>query len=217
LGNGELASLAYGSLKELHKIEELYQREELIWGEIRGPFGGFRADFSTPFWVVFAFRFYSCFDRHFHCPLFGRPLLQKLPVSLGFLGIGPRFECFGKFTLQIAVCLRPALLKCDVALFVLDAILDVLLPIILGSFWTSFLGLDFGVPPFADLPVYGRFLDLGCWSGPLFRPVLDPVLDRISRHSKTRLCFLPHKKSSDVTLPIRGKSAHPALLRLVEK
>ncbi len=53
MGNGELASLAYGSLKELHKIEELYQREELIWGEIRGPFGGFRADFSTPFLPLF--------------------------------------------------------------------------------------------------------------------------------------------------------------------
>jgi hypothetical protein len=30
LGNGELASLAYGSLKELHKIEELLQSAALI-------------------------------------------------------------------------------------------------------------------------------------------------------------------------------------------
>jgi hypothetical protein len=166
---------------------------------------------------IFRLRFCPCFWARFSWFFFGRPLPRKLPVSLGFLGIGPRFECFGKFTLQIAVCLRPALLKCGLVPLVANAILDGHLPIILGSFWTSFLGLDFGVPPFADLPVYGRFLDLECWSGPLFRPVLDPVLDRISRHSKTRTCCLPHKKSSDVTLPIRGKSAHPALLRLVEK
>ena len=30
MGNGELASLAYGSLKELHKIEELLLREEIV-------------------------------------------------------------------------------------------------------------------------------------------------------------------------------------------
>jgi hypothetical protein len=35
-----------------------------------------------------------------------------------------------------------------------------------------------------DLPVYRCFLCLGQRLGPLFRPVLDPVLDRISRHSK---------------------------------
>jgi hypothetical protein len=124
---------------------------------------------------------------------------------------------FCTFSTQLAVCLRPAVLKCDVGTFVLDAILHVLLTIIFGVVF----GLDFR--PFLrprwrdDLPVYGRFLGWGCWSGPLFRPVLDPVLDRISRHLEIRLCSLPHKKSSDVTLPIRGKSAHPALLRLVEK
>jgi hypothetical protein len=50
--------------------------------------------------------------------------------------------------------------------------------------WGTFLALVFGVRPFEYLPVYRCFLDLGCWPRPLFRPVLDPVLDRISRHSK---------------------------------
>ncbi len=35
LGNGELASLAYGSLKELHKFVELFQGAELIRGTDR--------------------------------------------------------------------------------------------------------------------------------------------------------------------------------------
>ena len=68
-----------------------------------------------------------------------------------------------------------------------------------------------------DLPVYRCFLCLGQRLGPLFRPVLDPTLARVFRHFQTRTCSLPHKKSSDVTLPIGNKSAHPALLRLVEK
>jgi hypothetical protein len=112
------------------------------------------------------------------------PFDVKRRAGLAKTVFGPGFECFGKFTLQIAVCSMPALLKCDVVLFAPDAILDVLLSIIFGVIFE----LDFG--PFLrprwrdDLPVYGRFLDLGCWSGPLFRPVLDPVLDRISRHSK---------------------------------
>jgi hypothetical protein len=113
--------------------------------------------------------------------------------------------------------LMPALLKCDVVLIVPDAILDGHLPIIFGAILDPFLDLVFVVLPFADLPVYGCFLDLGCWLGPLFRPVLDPVLDRISRHSKTRLCFLPHKNSLDVCLPIANKSVHPLRVRSVAK
>ena len=77
--------------------------------------------------------------------------------------------------------------------------------------------LDFGVRPFEYLPVYRCFLDLGCWLGPLFRPLLVPVLDRISRHSKTRTCCLPYKNSLDVCLPIANKSAHPLRVRSVAK
>jgi hypothetical protein len=73
----------------------------------------------------------------------------------------------------MAVCPMPAELKCDVGTFAQDAILDVLLSIIFGVIFE----LDFG--PFLrprwrdDLPVYGCFLDLGCWPGPVFDPLLD--------------------------------------------
>ncbi len=73
------------------------------------------------------------------------------------MGIGPGFECFGKFTLQIAVCSMPALLKCDLVPLVANAILDGHLPIIFGVIFE----LDFG--PFwkprwrDDLRVYLAF------------------------------------------------------------
>jgi|JI9StandDraft_2_1071091.scaffolds.fasta_scaffold74937_2 hypothetical protein len=111
----------------------------------------------------------------------------------------------------------PALLKWGLVLIVPDAILDVYLTVNFGVVWTSILDLVFGVLPFADLPVYGCFLDLGCWLGPLFRPVLVPLLDRVFRHSKTRLCFLPHKNSLDVCLHIRNKSPHPVRVRFLGK
>jgi hypothetical protein len=60
--------------------------------------------------------------------------------------------------------LMPALLKCDVGTFAQDAILDVCLTVHLAVDF----GLDFGVPPFADLPVYRCFLCLGQRLGPPF-------------------------------------------------
>jgi len=78
----------------------------------------------------------------------------------------------------------PALLKCDVGTFAPDAILDGHLPIIFGAILDPFLDPFFEARWRDDLPVYGCFLDLGCWSGPVFGLLLDPVLDRISRHSK---------------------------------
>ncbi len=111
----------------------------------------------------------------------------------------------------------PALLKCDVAPFVLDAILDVLLSIIFGVI------LEVNLDPFFearwrdDLPVYGRFLDLGCWLGPLFRPVLDPVLVRISRHLEIRVYIQPYLNCSDVCLTIRHKSSHLVRVRFLGK
>jgi hypothetical protein len=50
LGNGELASLAYGSLKELHKFAELILRNR---GRTVVHLGGFRADFCPLFWPSF--------------------------------------------------------------------------------------------------------------------------------------------------------------------
>jgi hypothetical protein len=111
----------------------------------------------------------------------------------------------------------PALLKCDVGTFAQDAILDVYLTVNFGVVWTSILDLVFGVLPFADLPVYRCFLDLGCWLGPLFRPVLDPTLARVFGHLEIRLCFLPYLNSSDVCLPIANKSAHPQRVRFLGK
>jgi hypothetical protein len=113
--------------------------------------------------------------------------------------------------------LMPALLKCDLVPIVPNAILDGHLPIILGSVLDSILDLVFGVPPFADLPVYGRFLDLGCWSGPVFGPLLDRTLDRVFGRLEIRLCSLSHKNSLDVCLPIANKTAHPVRVRLVGK
>ncbi len=51
----------------------------------------------------------------------------------------------------------PALLKWGLVLIVPDAILDVYLTVNFGVVWTSILDLNFGVLPFADLRVYGRF------------------------------------------------------------
>jgi hypothetical protein len=111
----------------------------------------------------------------------------------------------------------PALLKCDVGTFALDAILDVYLTVNFGVVWTSILDLVFGVLPFADLPVYRCFLDLGCWLGPLFRPVLDPVLVRISRHLEIRVYIQPYLNCSDVCLTIRHKSSHLVRVRFLGK
>jgi len=91
LGNGELASLAYGSLKELHKIEELYQREELIlggdpwsiWGISSGffdsVFGGF---FDSVFVLVFALVFTAPFRS---------AIAPEIACFIGFFGNWPRF------------------------------------------------------------------------------------------------------------------------------
>jgi hypothetical protein len=68
-----------------------------------------------------------------------------------------------------------------------------------------------------DLPVYGRFLDLGCWSGPLFRPVLAQGFTRVSGHFGTRTCSLPYLNCSDVCLPIANKTAHPVRVRFLGK
>jgi hypothetical protein len=67
--------------------------------------------------------------------------------------------------------LMPALLKWGLVLIVLDAILDGHLPIIFGAILDPFLDPFFEARWRDDLPVYGRFLDLGCWSGPVFGPV----------------------------------------------
>ncbi len=60
MGNGELASLAYGSLKELLKIESL-----LLEGA-SPPGGGCSDDCPIVFGVVLRPSFAPVFDRHFH-------------------------------------------------------------------------------------------------------------------------------------------------------
>jgi hypothetical protein len=96
LGNGELASLAYGSFKELHKFAELFQIEGIAadLGEIRGPFGGEpwsiwgenRGRFGTDlgqnlvaFWAPFLPLFWAVGVRGFACiwtfPGFEAPFL----------------------------------------------------------------------------------------------------------------------------------------------
>jgi hypothetical protein len=122
-----------------------------------------------------------------------------------------------KIGLQMLFKLMPALLKCDVVLIVPDAILDGHLPIIFGVVWTAILDLVFGVPPFADLPVYRCFLDLRCWLGPLFRPVLGRTFVPVFRHFQTRTCSLSYKNCLDVCLPIANKTAHPVRVRFLGK
>jgi hypothetical protein len=111
----------------------------------------------------------------------------------------------------------PALLKCDVGTFAPDAILDGHLPIIFGAILDPFLDPFFEARWRDDLPVYGCFLDLGCWPGPVFGPLLDRTFVPVFRHLEIRLCFLPYKNSSDVCLPIANKSAHPLRVRSVAK
>jgi hypothetical protein len=111
----------------------------------------------------------------------------------------------------------PALLKCDVGTFAPDAILDVLLSIIFGVILGVNLDPFFEARWRDDLPVYGCFLDLGCWPGPVFDPLLDRTLDRVFGHLEIRLCFLSYKNSLDVCLPIANKSVHPLRVRLVAK
>jgi hypothetical protein len=113
--------------------------------------------------------------------------------------------------------LMPALLKCDVGTFAQDAILDGHSPIILESFLDSFLSTFFEARWRDDLPVYGCFLDWGCWPGPLFRPVLVPTLARVFAHLEIRLSIPPHLNCSDVCLPIANKSAHPQRVRFLGK
>jgi hypothetical protein len=68
-----------------------------------------------------------------------------------------------------------------------------------------------------DLPVYRCFLDLRCWLGPLFRPVLGRTFVPVFRHFQTRTCSLSYKNCLDVCLPIANKTAHPVRVRLVGK
>ncbi len=68
-----------------------------------------------------------------------------------------------------------------------------------------------------DLPVYRCFLDLGCWPGPVFDPLLDRTFVPVFRHFQTRTCSLSYKNSLDVCLPIANKSVHPLRVRLVGK
>jgi hypothetical protein len=87
----------------------------------------------------------------------------------------------------------------------------------LGSIFTPFLA--FLRPPWS--PVEWTFRRFGPIMIGLARPIFDPLLDRtfvrVFRHLEIRLCFLPHKKSSDVTLPIANKTAHPVRVRFLGK
>jgi hypothetical protein len=167
-------------------------------------------DFSS---VDFGRIFSAVFDLDFgwFCP--GLQFTVKRPACLCFWPLGALFERFGNFGTQLAVCSMPALRKCDLVPLVANAILDVLLSIIFGAILDPFFEARWR----DDLPVYRCFLDLGCWLGPLFRPVLDPVLDRVFPHLEIRLCFLPCKNSLDVCLPIANKSVHPLRVRSVAK
>jgi hypothetical protein len=115
----------------------------------------------------------------------------------------------------------PALLKGDVVLFAPDAILDGHLPIILGVVFGLVFDFFWPVvgPPWSPVEwTFRRFgpIVIGL-ARPLFRPLLVPLLDRVFRHFQTRTCSLPYKKSSDVTLPIANKSAHPLRVRFLGK
>ncbi len=93
-------------------------------------------DFSS---VDFGRIFSTVLDVDFgwFCP--GLQFTVKRPACLCFWPLGALFKRFGNFGTQLAVCSMPALLKCDVALFVLDAILDVYLTVNFGVVWTSIL------------------------------------------------------------------------------
>jgi hypothetical protein len=131
--------------------------------------------------------------------------------------LGALFKRFGNFGTQLAVCSRPALLKCDVGTFVPDAFLNGHLPIIFGAILDPFLDPFFEARWRDDLPVYGRFLGWGCWPGRVFGPLLDRTLDRVFRHFQTRTCSLPYLNCSDVCLTMRHKSSHPVRVRSVAK
>jgi hypothetical protein len=74
----------------------------------------------------------------------------------------------------------PALLKWGLVLIVPDAILDVYLTINLVVFLSSILDSFFWPRWRDDLPVYRCFLCLGQRLGPVFGPLLDRTLDRVS-------------------------------------
>jgi hypothetical protein len=111
----------------------------------------------------------------------------------------------------------PALLKWGLVLIVPDAILDVLLSIIFGVVFGLVFEYFFWPRWRDDLPVYQCFLDLGCWPGRVFDPLLDRTLDRVFGRLEIRLCFLPYKNSLDVCLPIANKSVHPLRVRFLGK
>jgi hypothetical protein len=75
-----------------------------------------------------------------------------------------------------------------------------------------------------DLPVYGCFLDLECWSGPVFGPLLDRTLDRVSGTWKSNYapcrikipwtCVCPSAKGSvsrEVNKPRKAGIQSPAI------
>ncbi len=149
--------------------------------------------------------------------LFRSAIAPEIACFIGFFGNWPPFLRILQIRPPNAVCLRPALLKCDVVLIVPDAILDGHLPIILGSFLSSILGTFFG-PAGETICLYmGVFWVGGCWPGRVFGPLLDRTFVPVFRHFQTRTCSLSYKNSLDVCLPIANKSAHPLRVRSVAK
>jgi hypothetical protein len=86
LGNGELASLAYGSLKELLQIEELLLREEPRQGGLVARLWSVIGSFSLQLWPVygsFAVRFRFVFGSS--SALLARRALVLFVVGVDFV------------------------------------------------------------------------------------------------------------------------------------
>ena len=149
--------------------------------------------------------------------LFRSAIAPEIACFIGFFGNWSPFLRILQIRSPNAVCLRPALLKCELVSLHLGRDFARTFDRLFGGRLVAFSSSILTPRLKDDLPVYRCFLDLGCWLGPLFRPVLDPVLDRVFRHLEIRICFLPYKNSLDVCLPIANKSVHPLRVRSVAK
>ena len=83
-----------------------------FWGNCSGIFSVGLGPFRVHFWARFCHRFS------------GRDKLNRIRLLISVAHLGLRFGNFGKIPTRNAICLKPALLKCDLAPFFLFPILD---------------------------------------------------------------------------------------------
>jgi hypothetical protein len=113
IGEQGLAALAFGKFEDKYEIEEAHEIE----GGLQWTPGW---DFSPFFWAPFFSRFFPSFSL--------RDKLNRIRLLISVAHLGLRFGNFGKIPTRNAVCLKPALLKCDLGPFFLGALLTVHLP-----------------------------------------------------------------------------------------